>query len=238
MLDLTAPPDRPLVSASILSADFGRMIDDCRDVLDKGADLLHVDVMDGHFAQNLTMGVDMIRALRKHLPDVFLDVHLMVTQPQHYIEAYAEAGANLFSFHVEVCHPTRGPMPIHEFGHDGHELIERVHENDMLCGMVLNPATPAESLEPFLDRLDIALVMSVVPGKSGQVFMPEVLEKARWIKDRITANTRLEMDGGISPTTAPQAVAAGVDVLVSASAIFGADDRARVIQQLHSSRVQ
>ncbi len=235
MLDLTTPPDRPLVSASILSADFGRMIDDCRDVLDKGADLLHVDVMDGHFAQNLTMGVDMIRALRKHLPDVFLDVHLMVTQPQHYIEAFAKAGANLFSFHVEVCHPTRGPMPIHEFGHDGHELIERVHENDMLCGMVMNPATPAESLEPFLDRLDLVLVMSVVPGKSGQAFMPEVLEKARWIKDRIGPNTRLEMDGGISPATAPQAVAAGVDVLVSASAIFGADDRTTVIQQLHEA---
>lgn len=235
MLDLTAPPDHPLVSASILSADFGRMIEDCRDVLDKGADLLHVDVMDGHFAQNLTMGVDMIRALRKHLPDVFLDVHLMVTQPQHYIEAYAEAGANLFSFHVEVCHPTRGPMPIHEFGHDGHELIERVHENDMLCGMVLNPATPAESLGPFLDRLDLVLVMSVVPGKSGQAFMPEVLEKARWIKDHIGPNTRLEMDGGISPATAPLAVAAGVDVLVSASAIFGAEDRAKVIKQLHEA---
>jgi len=229
MLDLRDPPPQPLVAASILSADFAQMADDCQSVINQGADLLHLDVMDGHFVPNLTMGSDMCGALRAHLPDVFLDVHLMVEQPSDYVEAFARAGANLFSFHLEVCQPGRAN------GEDAQSLIKRIHDLGMLAGMVINPPTEPDGLGPFLDSLDLVLVMSVNPGRSGQAFIPEVLDKTRWIKQRIGPKTRLEMDGGLSPQTAPLAAAAGVDVMVSASALFGATDRGKVIEQLHRS---
>ena len=224
MLDLNAKPDRPLVAASILSADFGYMIRDCREVLGKGADLLHVDVMDGHFAQNLTMGQDMIRALRRHLPDTVLDVHLMVERPGDYIDDFAKAGASNFTFHLEVHH-----------GDDAHALIDRIKDAGMTVGMAINPATPPDGLAPFLDLLDVVLVMSVVPGASGQSFMPEVLPKTQWAAQRVGDKTRVEMDGGLSPTTALAAAAAGCDMMVTASALFGSDDRADVIRALHES---
>lgn len=225
MLDINAKPDKPLVAASILSADFGCMADDARDVLDKGADLLHVDVMDGHFVPNLTMGQDMIRGLRKHFPDVFLDVHLMVERPEEYIDTFAQAGANMFTFHLEVCGPDR----------DGLALIKQVRDAGMKAGMAINPPTDVTLLEPYLSKLDLALVMSVNPGRSGQAFIPEVLSKAKWLNACRSANgpMRIEMDGGLNPDTAPQAVAAGVDTIVTASALFGADDRAAVIDALH-----
>lgn len=228
MLNLSAPPSRPLVAASILSADFGRMADDCRQVLDLGADLLHIDVMDGHFVPNLTMGVDMIRGLRKHFPDTYLDVHLMVERPGDYVDMFAAAGANLFSFHLEVSQPMRAD------GVDADAMIDRIHSAGMHAGMVINPPTGPQGLEPYLGKLDLVLVMSVNPGRSGQAFIPQVLEKVSWIKERIGLSTRLEMDGGISPATVGQAVAAGADTLVTASALFGAKDRRQVIEQLHA----
>ena len=229
MLDLSLPPSRPLVAASILSADFGRMAEECRDVLGKGADLLHVDVMDGHFVPNLTMGVDMIRGLRKHFPDTCLDVHLMVERPGDYVAMFAAAGANVFSFHLEVSRPVRPA------GVDAMSLIETIHAHGMRAGMVINPPTPADGLQPYLKSLDLVLVMSVNPGRSGQAFMPEVLEKVKWIKRHIGPATRLEMDGGISPATVDAAVAAGADTLVTASALFGAADRQAVIERLHGA---
>lgn len=229
MLDIRRPPAQPLVAASILSADFGRMAEECRDVLDKGADLLHIDVMDGHFVPNLTMGADMVRALRKHLPDAFLDVHLMVERPGEFIAMFAEAGADLFSFHVEVCQPHR------PHGEDADSLIDRIRSEGMHAGMVINPPTPAKTLEPWLGALDLVLVMSVNPGRAGQPFIREVLEKSRWIAARLERSTRLEMDGGLSPETAPEAVAAGADVLVTASSLFRADDRAAVIRDLRTA---
>lgn len=230
-LDLTAPPTHPLVAASILSADFGAMAQDCRRVLELGVDLLHVDVMDGHFAPNLTMGVDMIKGVRKHLPHVNLDVHLMVDDPEHYVEAYAQAGANNFSFHVEVCQGQR------DGGIDGHALIERIHTLGMTAGIVVNPPTDVTTIEPYIDAVDLVLIMSVNPGFSGQSFMPEVLDKASWVHQRVNRHTRVEMDGGLNPQTAPLAVRAGVDTLVTASALFGSDDPKAVVDAFHACKL-
>lgn len=229
MLDITKKPDKPLVAVSILSADFGDMVTDCKDVLAKGGDLLHVDVMDGHFVPNLTMGQDMIAGIRRHLPDVYLDVHLMVERPQDYVQTFAKAGANMFTFHAEISYPA---WPC---GVKPDELIKQIHDVGMDAGMVINPPTPAPVLLPYVDQVEMFLIMSVIPGASGGQYIPEVLEKARWLKPHLPENVRLEIDGGMNPDRAPDAVAAGIDVIVSASAIFGSDDRAGVIDRLKNA---
>jgi len=229
MLDITAKPSRPLVAPSILASDFARLGEDAADVIAKGADLLHCDVMDGHFVPNLTIGPPLIAKLRAALPDAFLDVHLMVERPGRFIEPFAEAGANLCSFHLEVT------SPFHPAGIDGPALIDRIHGLGMAAGMVINPYTPAEPLEPFLEKLDLVLVMSVVPGFGGQAFMPSVLAKTRWLRDRLPGRTRLEMDGGITTGNAAQVVEAGVDTIVAGTAVFGAADRAAAIEAMHEA---
>ncbi len=233
MLDLTQPPEHTYLAASILSADFGRMAEDCRDVLEKGADLLHVDVMDGHFAPNLTMGADMIAGVRRNVNASFLDAHLMVEKPGDYIEQFAKAGCNHYAFHMEVCAPYKPD------GDDASELIKRIKDAGMSAGMVVNPPTTIEQLEagigPYLDELAMVLVMSVNPGFSGQKFMPEVLDKARWLKQRVGKGTRIQMDGGLNTETLPSAVAAGVDCTVTATALFGQPDRAAAIKAIRAA---
>lgn len=227
MLNLKTPPARPLIAPSILAADFAQMKEEAADVLDKGADLLHLDVMDGHFVPNLTFGADMVKGLRKHLPDAFLDCHLMVERPQDYAEPFAKAGANSFTFHVEVCATCRGAAGI-----DGFALIEKIRALGMVPGIVINPPTAVETLTPYLPLVDMVLVMSVNPGFGGQSFIPATMEKARWIKSKLRQDQRLEVDGGIAPATRDAAVSAGIDMLVAGSAVFGAPDRRQAMATL------
>lgn len=229
MLDLTVKPESPLIAPSALASDFADMAADCRTALDAGGDLLHIDIMDGHFVPTLTMGPAMVRDLRRHLPDTLLDCHLMVTDPQDHIDDFAAAGADVITFHAEVCYP------YHPNGHDFEDLAALIRFHKKRVGIAINPLTEAEPLEPWLDQVDLALVMSVVPGAGGQKFMPEVLSKTRWLRDRLPDTARVEMDGGLSPDTAGQAIAHGCEVLVAGSAIFkadGADARASVINQM------
>jgi len=223
---LSNPPKLPLIAPSILSADFARMGDECRLILEQGGDLLHLDVMDGHFVPNLTMGPALCASLRKALPDAYLDVHLMVTDPAMYFEPFAKAGANHVSFHVEAVAAA-----------DVGKLVDRVHALGMHAGLVINPPTPVERILPLVSIPDLILVMSVNPGFSGQAFIPEVLDKTRLIRSKLRPNQRLEMDGGIGTGNAKAVRDAGCDVIVAASAVFGVPSaqRGQVIAALRGS---
>lgn len=212
-----------LIAPSILSADFAAMGDDARGVLDAGADLLHLDVMDGHFVPNLTMGPDMVQGLRRALPDAHLDAHLMVTDPDQFVEPFARAGADHFTFHIE----TRS-------GDDARGLADRIRDAGMTAGLAINPPTDPEQFLAVADAFDLLLVMSVNPGFSGQAFIPDVLSTVRAVRDSLGNTPRIQMDGGVSPSTAPACLEAGVDVLVAASAIFSrpTDERGGVIASL------
>ncbi|HEX9505928.1 MAG TPA: ribulose-phosphate 3-epimerase [Acidimicrobiia bacterium] len=201
------------LAPSILSADFahlGAEVDRVAPV----ADLLHVDVMDGHFVPNLTIGPPVVRSLRSHT-DLFLDCHLMVDNPQVLLAEFADAGADRCIVHVELG----DPRPLF------HELRAR----KVGVGLVLNPETPVEAVLPYLAEIDLLLVMSVHPGWGGQHFIPEVLEKVTAARREIDSRglaVEIEIDGGINVQTAPAAVAAGCDILVAGSAVFHADDPA------------
>jgi ribulose-phosphate 3-epimerase len=214
------PPHLPLIAPSILAADFGRLADEARDVERHGADLLHVDIMDGHFVPNLTMGPDIVMALAK-ASRLMQDVHLMVSNPDEHIESFCKAGAKNLTFHIEV----RG-------GDAAVDLIKRIHDLGCSAGVSLNPGTPVELLDPVIPHADMILVMSVVPGFTGQQFMPEVLNKVRFLRHELKPSQRLEIDGGIGIRTAHQALEAGADVLVAGAAIFRNPERAQTIKLL------
>ena len=199
------------LAPSILSADFADLAAEV-DRVAEAADLLHVDVMDGHFVPNLTIGPVVVGALRKHT-DLFLDCHLMIDNPAVLLEGFADAGADRCIVHIELGDPR--------------PLFDELRNRNVGVGLVLNPETPVEAVLPYLDEIDLLLVMSVNPGWGGQGFIPEVLDKVRVVRKEIDdrgLDVEIEIDGGINVTTAPAAAEAGVDILVAGSAVFGAPD--------------
>jgi ribulose-phosphate 3-epimerase len=198
------------LAPSILSADFARLGDDARAALEAGAQLLHVDVMDGHFVPNITIGPPVVASLRKAV-NAPLDVHLMIENPGEFIPAFVDAGADWISVHQEAC--------IHL-----NRTLELVKSHDLKAGVVINPATPVQTLGEVLDIVDYILVMSVNPGFGGQKFIPGALEKVRKLATMRTAkglNYRIEIDGGVSLNNAPEIVRAGAEILVAGNAVFG-----------------
>jgi ribulose-phosphate 3-epimerase len=211
------------IAPSILSADFAALGEDIARVEAGGADQLHVDVMDGHFVPNLTIGAPVVASL-KRCATIPLDVHLMISEPARYARAFAEAGAFGLTFHVETCPTEREARAvIAEFRRVG---IRQV-------GVSLNPDCPIERVFPILDAVDLVLVMSVYAGFGGQKFIPEMLEKTRALRARRFAG-HVEMDGGINVETAPLCAAAGADVLVSGSALFGAPDMEAMLARMRA----
>ena len=209
------------IAPSILSADFTDLGRDIGRV--SSADWLHVDVMDGIFVPNITVGVPVVRSIRKHT-GMFLDVHLMIEKPVRFIQAFAQAGADLLSVHLEADHPTGIAA-----------ALEQMEALGVKKGVALRPITKAEAVLPYLEGLDLVLVMTVEPGFGGQAFMEDQLDTVRRVRaliEQYNPACRLEVDGGISPKTASAVIAAGADTLVAGSAVYGADDPAAAIAAL------
>ena len=204
------------IAPSMLGADFGRMRE-AAEMVGPHSAYLHMDVMDGHFVPNLTMGPDLVKSLDGIAP---LDVHLMVTDPIDFIEAFRDAGAEIISVHVEANNPLKA--------------LESIKKNNMKAGIALNPSTPENSIEPFIDLADLILVMSVEPGYGGQEFHEDAVERVRHYKEAYP-NKIIEVDGGVGPSNSERLADAGADILVAGSAIFKADDPIEIVKIMKGS---
>ena len=213
----TAP--RIKVAPSILSSDFSRLGEEVRDLADAGADMIHIDVMDGHFAPNITIGVPVVASLRRHC-SVPMDVHLMIDEPDRYIADFADAGADIISFHIEA-------------GNHPHRVISQIKDLGLKAGIVLNPGTSEEEIEFVVGEVDMVLVMTVNPGFGGQTFIPEMLRKIQNVRAML-GNRDLEVDGGIDEQTAPLVIEAGANVLVAGSYVFRSNSYMEAIDTLRN----
>ncbi|MCC0635552.1 MULTISPECIES: ribulose-phosphate 3-epimerase [unclassified Clostridioides] len=202
------------LAPSILSADFAKLLEDVRKVESAGCEYLHIDVMDGHFVPNITLGPLVVKSLKKENINMVFDAHLMIENPDQYIEEFVKAGCDIITVHQEACTHL-------------HRTIQNIKSHGIKAGVVLNPATPIDTIKHVLSDLDMVLLMSVNPGFGGQSFIPCVLDKIKELKTLIDSkglNIDIEVDGGISPKNVAEVVQAGANVIVAGSAIFGSDD--------------
>ncbi|MGE8204129.1 ribulose-phosphate 3-epimerase [Heyndrickxia sp. NPDC080065] len=214
------------IAPSILSANFAKLAEEIHDVEKGGADYIHIDVMDGHFVPNITLGPLVVEAIRP-ITKLPLDVHLMIQHPDHYIESFAKAGADYITVHVEACTHL-------------HRTIQQIKSYSVKAGVVLNPATPVETIQHVLEDIDMVLLMTVNPGFGGQSFIHSVIPKIHQVKQMIDAkglNIEIEVDGGINPETAKLCYEAGANVLVAGSAIYKHQDRETAIKGLREQLV-